>query len=119
MAGGVHHLYVETHDWPASLAFWEALGFVLQEGWGRGDLPDGILASSERSSPYVFLRQVAADQSSLAFDVVLAASDLDAVAAADGVTVDRPRHASGWGPELIDVRDPDGRVLTVRGDPAS
>ena len=45
---------------------------------------------------------------------MFSAADLDAVAGADGVVVDSPRTASGWGPDLLRVRDPDGRVITVR-----
>jgi catechol 2,3-dioxygenase-like lactoylglutathione lyase family enzyme len=117
MAPGIHHLYVETKDWNRSVAFWKALGFLPVEGWGGGDAPDGILAPEEQPMPYVFLREVPTGNDPLAFEVVLTAPDLDAVANAEGVVVDRARHASGWGPELLLVRDPDGRVLTVREDP--
>lgn len=115
MTFGIHHLDVETHDWNASLAFWRALGFALEDGWGTGGQPDGILSAPPgSSSPYVFLRQVPADHPSLAFEVVLAAADLEALVAVDGIAVDRPRHSSGWGPDLVKIRDPDGRVITVR-----
>ena len=35
---------------------------------------------------------------------------------AEGVLVDRPRYSSGWGPDLLDVMDPNGRLLTIRED---
>ncbi len=107
MGQGIHHLYVETHDWNASVAFWRALGFELAEGWGTGDPPDGILSASDGSMPYVFLRQVPRGDDVLAFDIVFGSTDLDAIAEADGVRVDRARHASGWGPDLLRVGDPD------------
>jgi hypothetical protein len=65
----------------------------------------------------VFLRQASAGQDALAFEVVFGARDLDRIVAT-GVPVDRPRYASGWGPDLLNVRDPDGRILTIREDAA-
>ncbi len=115
MTSGVHHLYVETRDWDGSLAFWEALGFRLDEGWGVQQR-DGILSPVDGSGPYVFLRLPPDDQDELAFQVVFGAEDLDLVVEAEGVLVDRPRYSSGWGPDLLDVRDPDGRRLTIRED---
>ena len=114
MTSGVHHLYVETRDWDGSLAFWEALGFRLAERWGVHQ-QDGILSPIHNSGPYVFLRQAPDDQEDLAFQVVFGARDLDVVEAS-GMLVDRPRYSSGWGPDLLDVRDPDGRRLTIRED---
>ena len=115
MTRGIHHLYVETRDWDGSLGFWEALGFRLDEGWGIGQ-HDGILSPVDGGGPYVFLRQVPDHHDGLAFQVVFGAPDLDPVVGAKGVRVDRPRYASGWGPDLLDVRDPDGRILTIRED---
>ena len=115
MTSGVHHLYVETRDWAGSLAFWEALGFRLDEGWGVHQ-QDVILSPVDGSGPYVFLRQALDDQDDLAFQVVFGTRDLDLVVDAQGVLVDRPRYSSGWGPDLLDVRDPDGRLLTIRED---
>lgn len=117
MTRGVHHLYVETRDWGQSIAFWEALGFRLEEGWG-GEQHDGILLPVDGRDPYVFLREAQGDQDGLAFQVVFGARDLDQVVEADVVLVDRQRYASGWGPDLLDVRDPDGRLLTIREDPS-
>jgi catechol 2,3-dioxygenase-like lactoylglutathione lyase family enzyme len=106
---GVHHLYVETHGWDASVAFWEALGFKLDTTFaGRGD---GILRPT--SGPYVFLRVVPEGQP-LAIDVVLAADDLEFVAAQSAVRVARPPYDAAWGPRMIDIADPDERSFNVR-----
>jgi hypothetical protein len=66
----------------------------------------------------VFLRQSADGQEDLALQVVFGASNLEVVAEAEGVLVNRSRDSSGWGPDLLDVRDPDGRIVTVREDVA-
>lgn len=108
MHGGVHHLYVETHSWSKSLAFWEAVGFELDPGWGPSD---GILRPP--AGPYVFLRAVPEDQQ-LALQVFLAADDLEEVARHPAVGVERGPYQAEWGPNLLDVKDPDGRVFVVR-----
>jgi len=41
------------------------------------------------------------------------------VVRAEAVLVERQRYASGWGPDLLDVRDPDGRLLAIREDAAA
>ena len=92
--------------WHQSVAFWEALGF---RPWGR--VGRTARWHSLASRPYVFLREAQDDQASLAFQVVFGSADLDLVARADGVTVDRPRYASGWGPDLLDVRE-SGRLAS-------
>lgn len=90
-------------------------GSALARG-GAFSSNDGILSPVDGSGPYVFLRQAPDDQDDLAFQVVFGARDLDLVVDAQGVLVDRPRYSSGWGPDLLDVRDPDGRLLTIRED---
>ncbi|MEO0974739.1 MAG: hypothetical protein AAFX85_16745 [Pseudomonadota bacterium] len=32
---GLEYLYLETHDWEASKAFWQSLGFALVDPDGR------------------------------------------------------------------------------------
>lgn len=108
MGAGVHHPYVETHSWSRSLAFWQALGFEIEPGWGPSD---GILRCA--AGPYVFLREVSADQP-LALHVYLAADDLHRVAGSPAVQVERGPYDAGWGPSLLDVEDPDGRSFVVR-----
>ena len=35
MTTGFDHLYIETHDWAAALAFWQLLGFELEYDTGH------------------------------------------------------------------------------------
>jgi hypothetical protein len=64
----------------------------------------------------VFLPEAPGNQHGLAFQVVFGARDLGLIVDAEGVLVGRPRYSSGWGPDLLEVRDPAGRLLTIRED---
>ena len=108
---GIHHIYVETRSWDASVTFWEALGYKAQAGWGSQG--DGILAC-EAGGPYIFLREVSDPHHTLAFDLVFGAPDLDALAADDRLEVARAPYEQPWGPRFMDVRTPDGQVVMVR-----
>ena len=51
MTTGFDHLYVETHDWVAALAFWARLGFQLEYDTGH---QSGALRHPQ-GGPTVFL----------------------------------------------------------------
>ena len=53
MTTGFDHLYVETHDWVAALAFWARLGFQLEYDTGH---QSGALRHPQ-GGPTVFLAQ--------------------------------------------------------------
>src|SRR5688500_18653211 len=103
---GIHHLYVETHSWDSSVEFWGALGYRPDTTYVSGP-PDGILRP-EAGDPYVFLREVPADQADLAFTVVFGTGDVDALASNAAVTVARPPFEAPWGPTFVHLTDPDG-----------
>lgn len=106
---GIHHMYVETHDWAASLQYYEALGFTLAPGFEGCD----VILQPAIAGPYVFLREVPATQP-LEEYVVFGADDLGLLAKAPGVAVAREPYEQHWGPIWMDTRDPDGRVRSVR-----
>lgn len=55
---GVHHLYLETHNWGKTVAFWTELGFTLEDDFGGSGIlraPGGgrrrsVSAGGSRSS---------------------------------------------------------------------
>jgi hypothetical protein len=54
-ADSIHHIYVGTHNWGKSVAFWRALGFELEEDRGKTSAllrpRGGDLISISRRSP--------------------------------------------------------------------
>lgn len=112
MTRGIEYVYLETHNWGRAVKFWQELGFELDLDLGTsGRLvhPDGGAA--------IFVEEVPADRAP--------ASQLYLRAARSG---DKPRppaavvgewHASHWGTELLELRDPDGRVVILQSGTAA
>ena len=68
-AESIHHIYIETHNWGKSVAFWRALGFQLSDDRGTS----GMLRPSG-GGPYIYLAEVPADRKA-AVELYLAATD--------------------------------------------
>ena len=104
-ADRVHHIYMETHNWGKSVAFWRALGFQLDDDRGTSGLlqPPG-------GGPYIYLAEVPADQEP-AMHLYLAATD-EAVPERPAEIV-APFAATHWGTREMAVRDPDGRLVKL------
>lgn len=103
---GIHHVYVETHNWGKSVAFWQALGFTLDEDRGTS----GLLRSSG-GGPYIYLAEVPASRAPR-LELYLAATDGTAPGAP--VEVVTPFADTHWGTREMVVRDPDGRTLKLQ-----
>jgi catechol 2,3-dioxygenase-like lactoylglutathione lyase family enzyme len=104
-ASGIHHVYVETHDWSKSLAFWKALGFELDEGHGTS----GRLRARS-GGPYIYLAEVAATRAPV-IELYLAATG--EALPSQPVEVIAPFADTHWGTREMAVRDPDGRTLKL------
>ena len=102
---GFDHIYLETHDWAASLAFWRALGFELE--W-ETDHHSGMLRNPA-GGPAVFLAEQSLDDP-LGIDLYLAG---DPATPPEGVTVVQPFTPTHWGSQVMIVRDPDGRRIKL------
>lgn len=104
-ADSIHHIYIETHNWGKSVAFWRALGFQLDDDRG----PSGLLRP-RGGGPYIYLAEVPSDRTP-AVELYLAASDETAPQRpAEVVAPFAPTH---WGTREMAVRDPDGRVVKL------
>ena len=107
MAGapnGIHHVYVETHNWAKSVAFWQALGFTLEEDRGTS----GLLRP-KAGGPYVYLAEVPASRTP-ALELYLSS---DGTAPGRPVEVVAPFADTHWGTREMVVRDPDGRTVKL------
>ena len=105
IATGIHHVYVETHNWGRSVAFWRALGFSLDEDRGTS----GLLRPRD-GGPYVYLAEVPATRAPV-MELYLSASGEAAPPAP--VAVVAPFADTHWGTREMAVRDPDGRTLKL------
>jgi catechol 2,3-dioxygenase-like lactoylglutathione lyase family enzyme len=105
-ADSIHHIYIETHNWGKSVAFWRALGFELEEDRGK----TSALLRPRGGGPYIYLAEVPAAQE-LKVELHLAATD----EATPGrpVEVVSAFAATHWGTREMAVRDPDGREIKL------
>ncbi len=104
-ARSIHHVYVETHNWGKSVAFWRALGFELEEDRGTS----GLLRGTD-GGPYIYLAEVPANQTP-ALELHLEATDESAPGAPAQVVAGFA--ATHWGTREMAVRDPDGRIVKL------
>ncbi|MDQ7819201.1 MAG: VOC family protein [Armatimonadota bacterium] len=105
----VEYVYLETHHWEESLAFWQRLGFRLALNLGRAgrlEAPAGGTA--------IFLEEVPGHHS-LTMEVYLRAPE--EFEPSGPVQVVQRWHDSHWGTRLMQIRDPDGRTFTVQVQP--
>lgn len=104
---GLHHLYVETADFDASVDFWNGLGFEFVQRWGEEGHRAGMLRNG---SAEVVLAEVGSDP---VFNPFFAVDDLDALTVGPGVEIVTPKEDTHWGTRWMQVRDPDGRVFSI------
>ena len=105
---GIHHVLIETRNWGKSVAFWKQLGWTLVEDHGTsGKLvaPDG--------GAYIWLNEVASNMTP-AIDIYFQVADADSFAPKSPVEIIEPFAKTHWGTKLMQVRDPDGRVVRLQ-----
>ena len=110
MTRGIEYVYLETHNWGKTVKFWQALGFALELDLGSaGRLvhPDGGTA--------VFVEDVP-EGKPLANQLYLRALRPEGCPDSPA-EIAKDWHASHWGTQLLELRDPDGRtVILQHGD---
>ena len=106
---GIEGLYLETHNWGKSVAFWQALGFKLEF---ETDHHSGLLRPPE-GGPYIFLAERPQEQA-LALELYLRVEDASTCAPGSPVEVVGPFAATHWDTRVMKVRDPDGRVFSLQ-----
>jgi catechol 2,3-dioxygenase-like lactoylglutathione lyase family enzyme len=105
MVTGIHHVYVETHNFGKTARFWQSLGFRLDEDRGTSGLlrpPDG--------GPYVYIAEVPATREPR-LELYLASAD--ETRPSGPVEIVAPFADTHWGTREMAVRDPDGRTLKL------
>ncbi len=107
MIDGIHHVYVETHNWGKSVAFWQVLGYTLDEDHGTS----GILRPSGVGQPYLYLAEVPPDHRPTVQLYVNVAYEFDPPSPVEAT---EPWADSHWGTRVLKVQDPDGREHTLQ-----
>ena len=106
---GIEGLYVETHNWGKTVAFWQALGFVLQF---ETDHHSGQL-EHPAGGPFIFVAERPASQDLETYPVI-AVNDATAFTASDAIPIDQPFTPQHWQRMESFARDPDGRRLSLQ-----
>lgn len=104
---GVEHLYLETHNWGKSVAFWQALGFALEF---ETDHHSGSLVAPNGTRTFVAEQSV---EDPVGVDIYLGVADASAFQVNPPVELVRPFTATHWGTQVMTVRDPDGRLFRI------
>ena len=97
-ATGIHHLFVTTHDYEATLGFWTGLGFTVLFETGHGSahlVPPG-------GGTYLFVEVVPTDEP-VGVGIYLDAEDDDG-----------PWDETHWGTRVRRHHDPDGRPIWLQ-----
>jgi uncharacterized glyoxalase superfamily protein PhnB len=104
---GIELLYLETHNWGKSVAFWQTLGFKLEF---ETDHHSGVLVAANGTR--IFLAEQPVDDP-VGIDIHLGVTDAEACHPEAPVELVRPFTATHWGTQVMTVRDPDGRLFRL------
>lgn len=109
---GIEAVFLETHNWGKTAKFFQALGFQLEF---ETDHSSGQLRGGD--GPYLFIAEIPEDRKP-GMQVVLRATDPDAVGADPSVEVVTQLEETHYGTREMTVRDPDGRIWTLQAPAA-
>ena len=104
---GIGLLYLETHNWGRSVAFWQELGFKLEF---ETDHHSGVLVAANGTR--IFLAEQSLDDP-LGADIHLAVATAGEFLPRAPAELVREFTATHWGTQVMTVRDPDGRLLRL------
>ncbi|AKU98320.1 hypothetical protein AKJ09_04984 [Labilithrix luteola] len=106
---GIQGLLFETHNWGKTVAFWKALGYVLEF---ETDHHSGQLRHPS-GGPFLFIAERPAEQPIKVVPMV-SVKDAAQFSPPSSATVVRPFEEQHWPALEMLVTDPDGRELSVQ-----
>ena len=106
---GFEGLYVETHNWGRTVAFWRDLGFQLEF---ESDHHSGQLRHPG-GGPYVFVAE-RPEGHELERYPILGAADSERFAPPEAGAVTAPFTPRHWSMVEMMLEDPDGRTMSVQ-----
>jgi hypothetical protein len=105
---GIEAVFLETHNWGKAAKFFQGLGFELDFAT---DHNSGLLRNGD--SPYLFIAEIPEDQEPQA-RIVLKLRDADGFDPGPAIAVVSPFEDTHYGTREMTIRDPDGRLWTLR-----
>jgi hypothetical protein len=111
---GIEGLVIESHNWGKTVAFWQALGYVLEFAT---DHNSGQLRHPA-GGPYLFVLEVPPSQPAT-FQPTLGRDTEQGFEAPSTGSVERPFTEQHWGVLEMMLRDPVGRRVGIQAPPPS
>jgi hypothetical protein len=106
---GLEGFLIETHNWGKTVAFWQALGYVLEF---ETDHHSGQLRHPA-GGPYLFIAEVPGDHAP-ELQPMIALEDADRFTPPPSAVVEHGFEPQHWGALEMMLRDPDGRHVSVQ-----
>jgi hypothetical protein len=101
---GVETIVLETHNFGKTVKFWQQLGYTLEFATDHGS---GLL-KNESGGPDLFIAERPKERA-LRVELHLTSPDAS-TRPGSPVEIVGDWHPSHWGTQLLELRDPDGRV---------
>ncbi len=108
-SNGIEGLFIETHNWGKTVAFWKSLGYDVEF---ETDHHSGMMRHPH-GGPYLFIAERPPGQV-LTVQPVIAVDDAVRFTPPSAGTVVRPFEAQHWQVLEMLLDDPDGRRLSVQ-----
>jgi catechol 2,3-dioxygenase-like lactoylglutathione lyase family enzyme len=105
------HLYMESPQFEATIAFWRSIGFEVAAEWGEDGHRACRLTSNE--AVVVLAEGEAPVPPTVHFGISAPEAMQERLAADEHVDVVTPLEDTHWGTRWIRVRDPDGNVYAL------
>jgi len=106
---GIEGLFIETHNWGATVAFWQGLGFRLEF---ETDHHSGQLRHPS-GGPYLFVAE-RPESEELDLHPIVRAPEAAAFESPAKATVESTFTPKHWGVVEMMLRDPDARLVSVQ-----
>ena len=104
--GRLHNIFISTHHFDETLAFWRALGYEVTR-----DIRPGAAMLEKADAPSLLIDAVEQERTpelGIFFDVPGGAFE-----PAEGLDVVHGFEPTHWGSEVMTLRDPDGREFNL------
>ena len=102
---GIEGLIVDTHNWGKSVAFWNDLGY---------DLEDSLVLRHRTGGPFIYLIEQA-ETENLEIRPIVGIEDASTFTPPAAGTVQREFEPQHWEVSEMLLLDPDGREISVQG----